>query len=184
MEDIRVENNLQTHVRRDFSISGVKAGRDDGPLARIEFPSSASDFAYHMNELAKLSHIRLRRPLNEDPLVLGWTKNVIHQLILWKNDVISVKLYRPGPVSGVSIISRHISFGNSGKKKNTVTWDKKKRLLAARLQVMYPDHLIAQVFECTEQDIAKLWQNSEMKGEFGFLMRQSHSSHLVRTENE
>jgi hypothetical protein len=157
--EILAVHNLKDHMRRDFSVGGVKV-----------FNQGENDDKLELEHLLQngLNIFAPTRPVSKVQGDLEM-KNWIHDLALlrdWKNDKHSAPLYEPGCVASQSALSRIIGF-QSDSEKRVFRWTEPRRALA----LMWHNNSSKNLEEiardighnCTASDVERLIQGMESR---------------------
>jgi hypothetical protein len=150
--DILAFLGLEHHVRRDFSVSGVKACDQNGHSCRCDIP----DFRRHSFAFLETPE---NRDLNESEEILQQFISDMLLLLEWKNSrKDQFKPYNPGPQASDSCLSRIMAFGPRSEQGEMFKWTKRKKVTGIRMRddIQMPDDISAMQIKCSGSDLADL----------------------------
>jgi hypothetical protein len=171
MDKVLRANRMKSHVRREFSIGGVKVfnGPEGGTKdIYVEFPEGGPNALIEL--LKRLIFPRVMSPDKpreremDEAIIESWLE-IFHNLKKWKNDGHLEKTYRPGPVAGQAILARLISFGKANPERKSVApkpfaWTPKAKRYARRLHITHSDEEVAKLIDCPVEQVRKLWEKT------------------------
>jgi hypothetical protein len=169
VDDILKASKIKTHVRRVFSIGGVKILDNPRNLLSLYFPEGGPDALIQcLWRMITSGFITIDASVvASDELALDTWKKIFSQFAKWKEEGKFMVTNLSGPLAGIMIMARLIKFCGKKKEKSSqpkaFIWKPEAKRLARQLRINHTDDEIAQEVGCSVEDVLRLRKEDEWK---------------------